>query len=291
MRMSVDVFIPTLNSSRTVGATLRSLVDAGVPVNHVVVVDGYSTDCTLELVKRFCEEMGWVFISVLDDGGLGEARYIGNCLVETDIYVSVDSDVKLRRGWYASLSRDLEEDSGLVYSGSYLIFGDSGSVTRRCWEYYCLIRNTTPIISAALFRRSLADFTAMRGIHIGEDTIYNFHLLQHNGRYKLHHDHYALHPSSALRDLQHSYGWGAGAKAIGRNWVVEVIRIGRAGTLGIRAALHFRNPWVAFYMPTREVVHLLGYLRAKRIRRLHSIREEFDYIFHNRRIVYMGRMW
>jgi hypothetical protein len=265
-------------------------VYAGVPVNQILLVDGFSRDYTVQVVKRFCEYMGWGFKVMYAQGGLGLARYLGNLMVETPLYVSLDSDALLPIGWYAKVRADME-DHGLIYSGSYLVYGDEGSTTHRCWSFYCREKNTQPNTGSTLFRRSLADFSSMRGIHISEDTIYNFHLLETGGRYKLRHDIPARHPSTALRDFKHSYGWGGGARAIGRHGLVEVCRVARAAYKGVKAAAQFRDVKLAVYLPLRETIHLLGFIMGRRRARQHGFREELNLISANRRIVKAKRLF
>jgi len=70
----VDVVVLTKNSERI----LRRCIDAvyeNVPVNTLIVVDGYSTDGTLKIVKEFQERHGNVTI-VQDRGTRGKARQV-----------------------------------------------------------------------------------------------------------------------------------------------------------------------------------------------------------------------
>ena len=49
---SVDVVLLTKNSEKVLEECLAS-VYANVPVNQLIVVDGYSTDRTLEILNRY----------------------------------------------------------------------------------------------------------------------------------------------------------------------------------------------------------------------------------------------
>jgi len=48
--MEIDVIVLTKNSERLLTECLASIYE-NVPVNKLIVVDGYSTDSTLEIVK------------------------------------------------------------------------------------------------------------------------------------------------------------------------------------------------------------------------------------------------
>jgi hypothetical protein len=70
-----------------------------------------------------------------------------------------------------------------------------------------------------------------------------------------------------------------------------VCRVARAAFKGLKAAAQFRDIKLAVYMPLRESIHLLGFIRGHRIARQHSFREELNLISANRRIVKAKRLF
>jgi glycosyltransferase involved in cell wall biosynthesis len=109
----VDVVVLTKNSERMLEPCLASIY-GNVPVNRLIVVDGYSTDRTLDIVGKFQEQHGNVV--VVEDGGTrGSARSKGIKLVETKWFVFVDSDVTLCPDWYTKAASYAKDDVGAVW--------------------------------------------------------------------------------------------------------------------------------------------------------------------------------
>ena len=111
--MDVDVVIITKNSERMLNACLRA-VYGNVPVNRLIVVDGYSTDNTLEIVRQFQKEHGNVLV-IQDKGTRATARQKGIDRVETEWFMFVDSDAVLCKDWFKKAERYLGENVGAVW--------------------------------------------------------------------------------------------------------------------------------------------------------------------------------
>jgi len=109
----VDVVILTKNSERMLRACVRSIYQ-NIPVNRLIVIDGYSSDRTLEILSSFQKEHGNVKL-IRTYGTRAEARQRGIQEVETDWFVFVDSDVVLCKNWLARASRSIKEDVGAVW--------------------------------------------------------------------------------------------------------------------------------------------------------------------------------
>lgn len=281
----IDVFIPTRNSGATLPDCLNSIICADVPINRLVVVDAFSQDNTLAILSAFCGQYKIPLLWIQDRGGLGRARHLANQLIETDVYLSLDSDVNLISAWYPKIRANLDKDPDLVYAGAFVCFGDPGSLVRSSFEYYRKIRNTTPVLCATLIRRDKADFSIMDGVHVGEDTLYNFQLVELGGKYLIDYENFAVHPSTVGRDLKHVYGWGRGSREIGRHPAIELARLARAALNGCGAYLELGEPLLVVYMPLREFIHLIGYVQGRTRARPRGLREEIKAIKRNRQIV------
>ena len=89
----VDVAILTMNSERMLRECINS-VYRNIPVKNLIVVDGFSTDATAEIVNEFQEKYGNV-IFVQEKGTRGSARQTAIQMVKSDWFIFVDSDVIL----------------------------------------------------------------------------------------------------------------------------------------------------------------------------------------------------
>jgi len=107
---SVDVFIMTRNSGRFLDGCLRS-VEHEVNVNRLIVIDGGSTDDTLEIAGHHGAD-------IFDDGGLGlgHARKLAVDICETEWLCFIDADVELSKDWHNRMMRYETRDVGAIVS-------------------------------------------------------------------------------------------------------------------------------------------------------------------------------
>jgi len=109
----VDVIVLTKNSERLLWECLVSIYD-NVPVNNLIIVDGYSTDKTIEIVNEFQKKHGNVIL-IQDRGTRGTARQKGLSRVATDWFVFVDSDVVLCENWFQKAIEYVHKDVGAIW--------------------------------------------------------------------------------------------------------------------------------------------------------------------------------
>jgi glycosyltransferase involved in cell wall biosynthesis len=111
--MDVDVVIITRNSERMLSECLKSIY-ANVPVNRLIIVDGYSTDKTLQIVREFQEKHGNVLM-IPDRGTRATARQKGIDNVKTEWFLFVDSDAILCNNWFKKAGRHLRPNVGAIW--------------------------------------------------------------------------------------------------------------------------------------------------------------------------------
>jgi len=111
--MHVDVVIITKNSEHMLNECLRS-VYKNVPVNRLIVVDGYSTDKTLEIVREFQKKHGNVLV-IQDRGNRATARQKGIDQVKTEWFMFVDSDAVLCEDWFKKAEKYVGKNVGAIW--------------------------------------------------------------------------------------------------------------------------------------------------------------------------------
>jgi glycosyltransferase involved in cell wall biosynthesis len=109
----VDVIMLTRNSERILRKCLASVYD-NVPVRKLIVVDGYSTDRTLEIVEEFQGKYGNVVV-IRDKGTRGGARQRSLREVNADWFMFVDSDVILCDDWFVKAEKLIKDNVGAVW--------------------------------------------------------------------------------------------------------------------------------------------------------------------------------
>jgi glycosyltransferase involved in cell wall biosynthesis len=109
----VDVVLLTKNSDRVLVRCLNSIYRS-IPINRLIVVDGYSTDKTTSILGEFDKKYHNVKM-VYDGGTRATARQKGIEEVKTDWFVFVDSDVVLCENWYEKAIVHVTEGVGAVW--------------------------------------------------------------------------------------------------------------------------------------------------------------------------------
>src|SRR4030066_2255452 len=102
---SVDVVLLTKNSEKVLEEGLAS-VYANVPINQLIVVDGYSTERTLEILTRYNQKHSNVKVC-FDRGTRATAREKGIQQVTREWFMFVDSDVVVCKNWYRKASEHI----------------------------------------------------------------------------------------------------------------------------------------------------------------------------------------
>ncbi len=109
----IDIVMLTKNSERLLRKCLASVYE-NVPVRRLIVVDGYSTDSTLDILSDFQKEHGNVVV-VQEGGTRGSARQRGLEIVETKWFMFVDSDIILCRNWFKKAWGLIKDGVGAVW--------------------------------------------------------------------------------------------------------------------------------------------------------------------------------
>lgn len=113
MMQQVDVVLLTKNSEHLLSKCLASIYQ-NVPVNKLIVIDGFSTDRTIEILKKFNQKHGNIFLHQMN-GSRAKAREKGISLVSTDWFMFVDSDVLLCKDWFKKAQKDMMIGVGAVW--------------------------------------------------------------------------------------------------------------------------------------------------------------------------------
>lgn len=109
----IDVAILTMNSERMLRACINS-VYGSLPVHNLIIIDGYSTDTTADIVKEFQRKYGNVTF-VQERGTRGSARQKAIQMVKSDWFIFVDSDVILSKNWFAKAKKLVNDDVGAIW--------------------------------------------------------------------------------------------------------------------------------------------------------------------------------
>ncbi len=158
-----SVIVPNLDNAAFLQQTLDSIAAQSVPELDVVIVDGGSTDGSVELIRRWAGEHGARWISE-PDRGQAEAINKGFRMVRGSIVTWVNSDDLLHPSSAAHAVREFSRDPELEFLWGFCVEIDAqgtplrvqNPIVRRELGELRKTRNFIPQ-PACWFRRSLLD--------------------------------------------------------------------------------------------------------------------------------------
>ena len=117
----ITVYVPTLNSQKTIKKCLLSILNQSIKPNNIIIVDGNSTDKTKEIFDQIKNKtkIPMSFI-VQKKKGLANARNIAITHTNSDFIVSFDSDVVADKNWIKESLIHLD-DKKIIGVGGKLI--------------------------------------------------------------------------------------------------------------------------------------------------------------------------
>lgn len=133
IRPKISIVTPSFNQGPFIEEALRSVKEQNYPAVEHVVVDGASTDGTVEILKRYAGTPGWEhlrWISEPDDGQT-DALNKGFRMVNGEIVGWLNSDDRYRTGCFAAVVRGFagQEEIDVLY-GDYTWMNEKGRIKR-----------------------------------------------------------------------------------------------------------------------------------------------------------------
>lgn len=127
--MRITIVTPSFNQARYIEEAVWSVKNQGYPDIEHIVVDGASSDGTVELLQRYAALPGWEHLRWISepDGGQSEALNKGFRLSSGDVVGWLNSDDRYRHGCFATILRGVHEHpvSDVLY-GDYTWIDEQG---------------------------------------------------------------------------------------------------------------------------------------------------------------------
>lgn len=135
MSKLISIIIATYNSELVLAKCLDSIVIQKYDLVEIIVVDGNSSDQTLEVLNIYKNDIDYL-VSEPDDG-IYDAWNKGINLASGDWLMFVGSDDELRPGCITSYKKQIDEDKGYDYiSGRIMLVNQQGDELREFGEPY-----------------------------------------------------------------------------------------------------------------------------------------------------------
>lgn len=163
---SITVITPSFNQAHFIERTIRSVLDQGYPQLQYVVMDGGSTDGTIEILKRYGDRLSWVSER---DAGQADAinKGIGRATGEIIAYLNSDDVYEAGALWRVAEGFAARTGAQWLTGRCRIIDEHDREVRRPITAYknllldhysYSLLLVTNPVSQPATFwRRSVVE--------------------------------------------------------------------------------------------------------------------------------------
>lgn len=187
----ISVLTPSFNQCAYIEEALLSVKEQNYAAVEHIVVDGASTDSTVEILKRYAATPGWEHLSWVSEPDRGQSDALNKALAmaQGDIIGWLNSDERYRPGCLSTVVAAFHQhpDVDVLY-GDYTWIGQDGSIlqVRREIEFsrFVLFYHRVLYIhsAATFFRRRVFEDGNLFDTSLSNDMDYEFFLrLAHRG--------------------------------------------------------------------------------------------------------------
>src|SRR5580658_3296860 len=127
----LSIVTPSFNQAQFIEATLRSVKSQHYPALEHIVVDGASTDSTVEILKRFAAMPGWEHLRWIseEDRGQSDAINKGFRMATGDIIGWLNSDDRYRPGCFRAVVEAFKANPDIdILYGDYTWIDETGRI-------------------------------------------------------------------------------------------------------------------------------------------------------------------
>lgn len=127
MATMISVIVPTFNSGKTIKKCLNSILHSTYNDYEVIVVDGGSSDDTIDIIRSFMNKR--IKLVKGKDNGAAMGRNRGSRIASGDVLFFIDSDVFIKRNTLSIISEDFKYQHIDAVCGIYDKISGSKSFT------------------------------------------------------------------------------------------------------------------------------------------------------------------
>jgi len=125
MSLKISIIIPSFNQGRFIAQTIDSILNQSYRDFEILVIDGGSTDNTIEILKCYADRIFWVSEK---DRGQTHAINKGIAIANGEVITYLNSDDYLLKGTLEKASSIFNQNNDILWiTGDYLIVDGNGN--------------------------------------------------------------------------------------------------------------------------------------------------------------------
>lgn len=151
--MKISIITITYNSEATLEETIKSVIAQDYPELEYIIVDGLSQDGTMDIVRRYADNISVVISE--KDNGISDAFNKGIRAATGDVIGIINSDDMLMPGALQAVATQMRENTDVLYGKAYRLYED-GSTREYLPRDLKIFTYKMPLVHPATFVRKAA---------------------------------------------------------------------------------------------------------------------------------------
>jgi len=110
----VSVYSTVLNEENSIGALLESIISQTRKPDEIIIVDGGSTDRTVEIIQEYIKRNKLIKLIVAKGSNVAQGRNTAIQNTNYDVVASIDAGCVADRFWLENLIKKLDENTDII---------------------------------------------------------------------------------------------------------------------------------------------------------------------------------
>lgn len=186
--MNISICITTLNEEGTIALLLNSLLNQSKRSEQLIIVDGGSTDKTVEIIRHYQQKDGRVKLLV-EKCSRARGRNLSIEIAKGDVIAMTDAGCVADKNWLKNITKPFSTGRVDVSAGFYKMTGNS--FLQKAESVYLGVRpkkfnyNFLPSTRSVAFTKKIWEEVGgfpEDSVGTAEDTIFNYKLIKANAK-------------------------------------------------------------------------------------------------------------